>query len=488
MVNFNTQKKIIISFFSILFGTQVLQPVFANADTTSSPIISVVPGGTNKETITITFTDPVTPGNIIDLELYDNSNNKMWQAYTDKGGTTFSTVTSELPNGTYALKGGLFSPNWQTTTSWFSNLTTLTIPNTSQIIPTPSITPSPEISSATSPNETQTVTTSSDQSSILNTAMNAYQDWKKRFVVTSDGGSLRVIRPENNNDTVSEGIGYGMLLSVFAKDKQTFDGLFAYAKKYFDERELMNWDISATGSVIGTGSATDADEDMAYALTKANTIWSGNSYSDDANHLIMSIKKTEVTSENFINPGDNWGNTQVMDPSYIAPSYYRIFAQTTGDTQWNTIAQVNSAWMAKAANSSTGLLPDWINADLSPASNNFDQHQHDFWYDAIRTPIRLLMTYIADKDPNAQMILQKQAAFYNGIGVSKLLSGYTLSGSPLTNYLDTTFISGYTAAGQIDPSSSYAKSMVAKLLNQNPDGYFGTSLRALTLFILARSS
>src|SRR5579871_699531 len=228
MVNFNTQKKIIISFFSILFGTQVLQPVFANADTTSSPIISVVPGGTNKETITITFTDPVTPGNIIDLELYDNSNNKMWQAYTDKGGTTFSTVTSELPNGTYALKGGLFSPNWQTTTSWFSNLTTLTIPNTSQIIPTPSITPSPEISSATSPNETQTVTTSSDQSSILNTAMNAYQDWKKRFVVTSDGGSLRVIRPENNNDTVSEGIGYGMLLSVFAKDKQTFDGLFAY--------------------------------------------------------------------------------------------------------------------------------------------------------------------------------------------------------------------------------------------------------------------
>ena len=33
-------------------------------------------------------------------------------------------------------------------------------------------------------------------------------------------------RPENGNDTVSEGIAYGMLFAVYMGDKATFDGLW----------------------------------------------------------------------------------------------------------------------------------------------------------------------------------------------------------------------------------------------------------------------
>ena len=52
----------------------------------------------------------------------------------------------------------------------------------------------------------------------------AYDNWKKRFVV-ADSGGFKVIRPENGNDTVSEGIAYGMLIAVYLDDKALFDGL-----------------------------------------------------------------------------------------------------------------------------------------------------------------------------------------------------------------------------------------------------------------------
>ena len=88
--------------------------------------------------------------------------------------------------------------------------------------------------------------------------------------------SGRIIRPENGNDTVSEGIAYGMLLSAYADDQPTFDKLWQYSQKWPDGNGLMNWYINAAGTqVLGTGAASDADEDMAYALIAADARWSG---------------------------------------------------------------------------------------------------------------------------------------------------------------------------------------------------------------------
>ncbi len=250
----------------------------------------------------------------------------------------------------------------------------------------------------------------------------------------------------------------------------------------------MHWNINSGGAVIGSGSATDADEDMAYALIKANQKWPGSGFDVDAKKLVNAIKATEVVSGNYINPGDNWGNTQIMNPSYIAPSYYRAFAALTGDSQWTTIADTNSAWLVRAADSKTGLLPDWLNADLSPANIGWDSHSHDFWFDAARTPIRLLMYYKSDNDVNAHDILQKQSAFFDSVGTSKLMSGYSLVGSPLSGYIDSTFLSGYAASGQVNPTTTYAQNMLNSLIANSPAGYFGTSLRALTLFIVSQAN
>ena len=43
--------------------------------------------------------------------------------------------------------------------------------------------------------------------------MTSWNTYKSKMIV-SNGGGLRVQRPENSNDTVSEGIAYGMLMAV----------------------------------------------------------------------------------------------------------------------------------------------------------------------------------------------------------------------------------------------------------------------------------
>jgi len=116
-------------------------------------------------------------------------------------------------------------------------------------------------------------------------AKTTYGTWKTKLV-TSDGagGYQRVLRPDNENNatntTVSEGIGYGMILAVVMDDQALFDNLWKYSQVHLDANGLMIWLIDSSGNpgvedsttsppVLASGSATDADEDTAWALALA---------------------------------------------------------------------------------------------------------------------------------------------------------------------------------------------------------------------------
>ncbi len=105
----------------------------------------------------------------------------------------------------------------------------------------------------------------------------AYEDWKLA-TVTSAGASgfLRVKKPDSGTvigSTVSEGMGYGMLLAVYFADQEVFDQLWRYVAKYLNGNGLMDWEIDPSGNVIGTGAASDGDEDIAWALLMADRQW-----------------------------------------------------------------------------------------------------------------------------------------------------------------------------------------------------------------------
>jgi len=72
-----------------------------------------------------------------------------------------------------------------------------------------------------------------------------------------------VVAPEQSNHTTSEAIGYGMLIAAAMGDKAQFDKFWSYAKANGASGGLMNWEDGQSGS------ATDADLDIAYAVLMA---------------------------------------------------------------------------------------------------------------------------------------------------------------------------------------------------------------------------
>jgi len=263
------------------------------------------------------------------------------------------------------------------------------------------------------------------------TVAQAYTNWKAAFF---DGS--KVIRPENGNDTVSEGIGYGMLIAVFMNDQPMFDTLSNFGKQHPSAKNdgLMTWCIPSgqSGSCSGSGSATDGDEDMAYALLMASKQWNGGTYSSDAMNLIKAILAHDV-SGGVLEGGDGFNNTNELDPSYFAPSYYRAFAafDTADSAAWMSLVGSVYGILAKA-DQPDGLVPNWVNQGGTGVTVSNAMVDPYFGYDACRTPFRIGLDYCLNGEPAAQSYAQLISGFYAGKATATSLAaiddGYTTTG------------------------------------------------------------
>jgi len=279
----------------------------------------------------------------------------------------------------------------------------------------------------------------------------AYAKWKTD-ILTSDGagGFLRTRRPNSSgavvNSTVSEGIAYGMLLSVYAQDpnaQPTFDKLWQYSQIHLGTNGLMDWYIGPSGELLGSGAASDADEDMAYALIAADARWGGRgslttNYIDLAKTLIGKIWQFEVdhTRADVLKPGDQGFDGSVINISYFAPAYYRVFGRVTGQTaNWNNAAKtsydvIEKTLTAQNGNLNNGLVPAWstpAGVPMAPPGTSMPIHHQ---LDSCRTPFRIAVDYCWNAEPRALTYLQKTTGFYAGIGAANIVDGYDLNGTP----------------------------------------------------------
>lgn len=102
--------------------------------------------------------------------------------------------------------------------------------------------------------------------------------------------------------------------------------------------------------------------------------------------------KYEVEANtNILKPGDVWGGSDVFNPSYFMPSWYRIFSDFTGDTRWKLVADkcYELADTINTKNSGTGFVPDWTNVSGTQANGM----GYDYSYDAMRYPLRTAIDY-----------------------------------------------------------------------------------------------
>ena len=276
----------------------------------------------------------------------------------------------------------------------------------------------------------------------------SYDLWKET-VITSEGagGYLRVRKPDSGtviDSTVSEGIGYGMILAVYMNDQDLFDNLWKYEQLHLNSRGLMDWEIGPDGNVTdsGSGAATDGDEDMAWALVMADRQWGGQGSLDDtylnyATELINLIWTHEVDHgrDEMLKPGDQWGDVDVTNPSYFAPAYYRVFGQVTGrEADWNAVVDssyeiINRSLNTARGNADNGLVPAWCDSNGTPVEAYTGAPLH-FQNDSTRTPFRIAQDYCYFGEPRAKEYLEKITAFYRGVGVANIVDGYELDGTP----------------------------------------------------------
>ena len=343
----------------------------------------------------------------------------------------------------------------------------------------------------------------------------AYNQWKATF---ASGG--KVIRPENGNDTVSEGIAYGMLIAVNMNDQPLFDGLYTYWKNNSPSgSRLMTWCIPAGGNSCqaqGGGSATDADEDAAFALLQAGKLW-GGTYNADAKALIAEIWAKDIDKTSMLpTGGTNYGNStagRVTNASYFAPAYYRAFAAAGDTNNWAGVVSAVYSVINGGLSGANGLFPAWCSGNCTAAASNGAATDMLYQYDSHRIPMRVGLDYCWNgaTASAAQTYTNKTTSFFatnanaglNGIG--RIFDLYTMNGGNVTgaapnsaSIIGTAAVGAMASAGASAANKAFldeayqavfdmaTRGALAPLdtLGKTPYSYYNATVGMLTLLIM----
>ncbi len=239
----------------------------------------------------------------------------------------------------------------------------------------------------------------------------SWRGWRSRFVT----GEGRVVRPDHGGDTVSEGQAYTMLRAAWMGDQATFDRVWAWTRARLSRTgrpapHLLAWrwapGADGRGRVADWEPATDADEDYGLALLVAARTWKRPtlgglpSYEGEARAVLrdlldFAVARDAAGAEVFL-PG-LWARSPeadgslILNPSYLSPGWYRVFAAWTGDARWEALVASSYVVLGAACGSPSGPLravPDWIRWRSAEGWAPRDETTKSGW-DAVRVAWRV---------------------------------------------------------------------------------------------------
>jgi endo-1,4-beta-D-glucanase Y len=346
-----------------------------------------------------------------------------------------------------------------------------------------------------------------------------YDAWKKKYLkVGCKPDQYYVWFEDGNTMTVSEGMGYGMvivpLMAGYDPDaKKYFDGLnhFYLAHPSHIMHHLMAWkQVKGCKDADGPDSATDGDMDIAFGLLLAYVQWGDTTYLNEAKRMIADIEG-ENRKEGDINqdlssvklgdwvtdPGVYMNSTRTSD---FIMDHFRVFSEASGDTLlWNNVIDTCYALINKIQTQyspQTGLLPDFIihlAKNPEPAYPNFLESKLDgnYSYNACRDPWRITNDYLLNGDIRARKAVLKISRWlYESTGgsVNKITAGYYLTGKKAVYWSDMAFTAPFTVGAMLDTANQewlnklYARVLLSKV---SSGGYYDNTLKLLSLITLS---
>jgi oligosaccharide reducing-end xylanase len=302
------------------------------------------------------------------------------------------------------------------------------------------------------------------------------------------GDSMGYVSDIKNHDARTEGMSYGLMVAVQFGEKDIFDRLWRWAKKYMQHQDGIRkgyfaWSCRTDGTQNSAGAASDGELYFITALIFASNRWGNNTgidYKAEAKNILDCIQPKEYEPEArggfggfggfggqqqsgpqkmyLIDPEtklitftpDGFGQ-RFTDPSYHIPAFYEVWAKWGDDGRsefWLDCARKSREFLHKCTNEKTGLNGDQCQFDGSemagfrfPGRPQGQQQgapqapprngNNNFRYDSWRVPMNITLDYewsCADGEWQRQYGEKIQNFFYSQ-GVDKFLDQYRPDGS-----------------------------------------------------------
>jgi oligosaccharide reducing-end xylanase len=260
-----------------------------------------------------------------------------------------------------------------------------------------------------------------------------------------------------HQDVRTEGMSYGMMVSVQLDKKEEFDRLWKWAKTYMQHkggprRGYFAWHCQTTGAVIDSNAASDGEEWFVMALFFAAARWGNGdgmyNYEAEAQAILDAMLSKADSSDrvDVVTTMFSRRHKQVVfvpvgnaddftDPSYHVPHFYELWGRwARRENQfWCEVAETSRQFLRRAAHPVTGLFPDYALFDGSPHDPPWGGGHRDFRYDAWRVGMNVAMDYVwFGRDDWAVAQSDRLLNFFLAEGIGRYGNLYTLEGKKLS--------------------------------------------------------
>ncbi len=275
-----------------------------------------------------------------------------------------------------------------------------------------------------------------------------YGDEDSQRVYYPVGEDMAYMADIGNGDVRSEGMSYGMMITVQLDKQEEFDRLWKWTKTHMYRENApykgyFAWHTTFDGRQIDSNPASDGEIWFATALFFASGRWGDGegifNYRAEAQAILdamleprsSGVDKTMFNLENkmvvFV---PQRGNNEFTDPSYHTPAYYELWARWADKDNefWKEAAGASRDFFKLTVHPETGLMPDYANFDGTPRDNA--EHNY-FRFDAWRTASNIAVDHAwFAADPWQIEQSNRLLDFFAAQGIKSYANQFDLDGTP----------------------------------------------------------
>jgi endo-1,4-beta-D-glucanase Y len=214
-----------------------------------------------------------------------------------------------------------------------------------------------------------------------------------------------------DGEVTSEGQGYALLRAAWLGDRPTFDRVLDWTERHLRRGDGLfswRWSPKAGGRILDPNTASDADQEIAFALILASRAFHRAPLADRARELLESIRAHESlrAGEGWFPAAGNWALAdRIVNLSYFLPYAYPYFARLDPQGDWAAATRTGYALIASVRRRpGLRLIPDFMTMTEDGEAGMLPGHvglSGDFSSDAMRLYFRVALDCQLHRRTNA---------------------------------------------------------------------------------------